>query len=283
MWMPRNDWREIDVQLPSLWMDMYETTIGQYLECVEAGVCGIKSLRVYPALSAAISHPEGKDRPAIASYWDAAKYCAWRGKRLPTEAEWERAARGPARFDYPWGNALPSQQIMSTRTAYDPYRFSPENAPPPVGTNPEDVSSEGVHDLFASVREWTSDWYAPDYEAAEQGAPPTGPKRPVFSSRPNDYGEGNTLDAHGEKVVRGARNLGWFGGRGWQETRRSAALWFRGFATPGTVATDLGFRCVRDDKPALSFSAAETTTPPPVYRGILWRPLGQGPASGGVR
>ena len=160
------------VNLSAYSMDLTETTVATYQECVTAGEC----------TEPLVSFPEcnwrkgGREKyPMNCVNWEQADaYCAWAGKRLPTEAEWEKAVRGVDVRLYPWGNAAPTCD----------YAVMNETGTSGCGTggslqvcskSPDGDSLYDICDMAGNVWEWTSDWYAFDYYAVSPGGDPTGP------------------------------------------------------------------------------------------------------------
>lgn len=166
------------VGLSAFWIDRTEVTNRQYAQCVDAGACAP------PVETGSFSRPGYYDDPAFDDYpvvqvdWGMASvYCAWSGARLPTEAEWEFAARGPENRLFPWGDTFDPARLnycdkscagMSDPSFDDGF---PDTAP--VGSFPQGASWVGALDLAGNVREWVADWYGP--YAAEAGINPIGP------------------------------------------------------------------------------------------------------------
>jgi formylglycine-generating enzyme required for sulfatase activity len=148
------------VRVKGFLMDKTEVTWGQYKRFLAAS-------SQPPPKSPIWGMPEAF--PASSVTWDEARaFCAWAGGRLPTEAEWERAARGDDVRRYPWGNT------------FDPWRCNTQDggphAPTPAAAFPDCVSPYGVLDLAGSFMEWCSDWYAEVYDAKAPADNPTGPE-----------------------------------------------------------------------------------------------------------
>jgi formylglycine-generating enzyme required for sulfatase activity len=141
---------EHKVDLPAYWIDKYEVTNMEFLEfSVETGYMGEgakegQDWRLFAT-------PDKIKNPVAYITWnDAVEYCKWRGKRLPTEQEWEKAARGPDGNLYPWGN----EWEVNRSNTYESGMMSFM----PAGTF-EDVSVYGVHDMLGNAQEWTGTWF----------------------------------------------------------------------------------------------------------------------------
>ncbi|AUX23038.1 hypothetical protein SOCEGT47_035560 [Sorangium cellulosum] len=203
-----------EVYLSDFWIDRTEVTVASYRRCVSAGLCN------EPPYASGGRRFDRPDYPVVLVSWsDAQRYCAWAGGRLPTEAEWERAARGAAGRRYPWGNVYNPFHANHGRLSFDELDDGDgflELAP--VGSLIAGRTPDGIDDLAGNVEEWVADYYAPEYPSGS-AANPRGP----------DMGE--------ERVVRGGS---FAHGRPWL---RGAA---RGHDAPASRRTTRGFRCARD-------------------------------------
>jgi formylglycine-generating enzyme len=195
-------------RVPGVWMSRTEITVAEYGRCVARGRCAPAGFEAGTARFQRPSFPV-----TLVTFDDARRYCAYRGGRLPSEAEFERAARGAARRVYPWGMTFHGRLANHGRLGVDATDSNDGFAElAPVGSFPGGATPEGILDLAGNVAEWTRDVYSPGY-----GAPPTS-----------------------ERAVRG----GHF---------ESAAPFLRGAARssrpPETREPSLGFRCVWPIKP----------------------------------
>jgi formylglycine-generating enzyme required for sulfatase activity len=157
------------VEMKGFWIDKVEVTNAMFLLCVQDGACSP------PQSTSSESHPsyfnntEFKDYPVVNVTWDAARqYCEWAGRRLPTEAEWEYAARGNTVNTYPWGEDLPDD----TRANFN-YMLRDTSQ---VGSYPAGASPFGALDMAGNVFEWTNDYYDPKYYANGSASNPAGPE-----------------------------------------------------------------------------------------------------------
>ncbi len=220
-----------DVTLSSYWLDRTEVTVEAYVRCVELRRCAPQKLAEGAGRFGAANLPA-----TFVTFDDAEAYCRFRGARLPTEAEFERAARGARGRTYPWGNHFGTRLANHGRLGLDRSDDSDgflELAP--VGSFPAGRTPEGLLDLAGNVAEWVSDRHAP--YPSEASSDPVGPTSPLAGSRRVARG-GHYQSA--APFLRGAA-------RGPHEPPRAmgpAAERVRGL-DPTTRAPFVGFRCAR--------------------------------------
>jgi formylglycine-generating enzyme required for sulfatase activity len=165
------------VTIKGFLLDKTEVTNGEYLKCVHAHVCRMWRTDAAKKFGAGpdrnFRHP---DQPVSAVSWDDANtYCKWRGKRLPTEAEWEHAARGNDGRKYPWGDEKPD----GTRACFSGSPAPCNGHTAPVGSYPKGAGPYGHLDLAGNVWEWTASFYDPfayTRPTADRGIPASCPE-----------------------------------------------------------------------------------------------------------
>lgn len=164
------------VTLDAFWIDETEVTNQQYELCVADGACKQPSSVKSPTRSNYYGNPEYGNYPVIYIEWPMAKnYCEWAGRRLPTEAEWEKAARGEQAFIYPWGNDAPNDNLLNYNSTI---RDTTE-----VGKYPDGKSIYGAYDMAGNVWEWVGDWYSENYYQSSPSSNPAGPDSGDFGGR----------------------------------------------------------------------------------------------------
>jgi formylglycine-generating enzyme required for sulfatase activity len=193
------------VYLDAFYIDKTEVTNAQYRKCVEAGACEEPGCWDDSDFNA-------PDQPVVCVNWyQAQDYCEWAGKQLPTEAEWEKAARGTDGRTYPWGEGIDCEHAHYLGC-------DPTMVTVPVGSKPKGASPYGALDMAGNVREWVADWYDSGYYAT---SPESNPKGPASGD---------------DRVV---RDGSWdIGGRGVSAAKRFSL-------PPDSPYAHLGFRCAR--------------------------------------
>lgn len=157
-----------EVTLDAFWLDRTEVTNVQYAACVAGGACRPPGQISSFTRDSYYGNPTYADYPVIYVSWDdAAAFAAWAGGRLPTEAEWEYAARGPEGPMWPWGNNGSTCELMN----YDYCVGDTSKA----GSYPDGASWVAALDMVGNVWEWVNDWYASDYYSNSPRENPLGP------------------------------------------------------------------------------------------------------------
>lgn len=199
------------VTLDAYWIDQTEVTNKMYSLCVEAGECN------EPASASSYTHPsyygnsEYDNYPVLYVDWNMAKtYCEWADRRLPTEAEWEKAARGEDANKYPWGNDAPNNNLLNYNSAIGDTTE--------VGQYPDGASPYGALDMAGNVWEWVNDWFSETYYSSSPSSNPEGP------------------DSGQYRVVRGGS---------WNNNDNNVRSANRNRNDPTNTNNNIGFRCSR--------------------------------------
>lgn len=195
------------VSLSSYYIDRYEVTNRRYAGCVESGRCR-------KGTEADNGNLNKARQPVLGVNWkDAEAFCRFRGRRLPTEAEWEKAARGSDGRLYPWGFIM-DQRRANGSSKIDGFAFSS-----PVGSFPEGAGPYGVMDMAGNAKEWVADWYGADAYATQPARDPKGP------------------ETGSAKVVRGGS---------WKNDQLNVRTTLRNPVPPDAANEYFGFRCAAD-------------------------------------
>ncbi|MBI2565453.1 MAG: SUMF1/EgtB/PvdO family nonheme iron enzyme [Candidatus Schekmanbacteria bacterium] len=153
------------VWLDAFYLDSYEAPAGDYAACERAGACS----PTYYEETCNTHRASHENHPINCLWWSQAEaYCRWRGKRLPTEAEWEKAARGTDGRIFPWGDGAPDCATTNINGCVGDTVA--------IGSYPLGRSAYGAHDMAGNVSEWVADWYDESYYAQSPYENPTGPE-----------------------------------------------------------------------------------------------------------
>ena len=218
------------IYLSAYYMDKYEVSNAQYTEFIKA--------TDHPAPAYWDHHELNKPNYPVTgvNWYDANAYCHWANKRLPTEAEWEKAARGPAGLIFPWGNKLDY-----TKGNYAKGKSGNSGITVPVDAYPKGKSYYGVYNMAGNVFEWVQDWYAPDYYKFSQDVRnPQGPQYVISISKGGL--KGAAKPAGKKKVIRGGS---------WFAPHQSVTTTHRFWNDPmnNSYGIGLGFRCAMNFEP----------------------------------
>lgn len=213
---------EATVEISTFLIDRKEVTTKQYRECTEAGACK-KVISNY-------LHMRDGDMPQVkVSWYDARDYCNWKGKRLPTEAEFEKASRGPDGNTYPWGNEKATCELAVIKEegirgcSRD---HQPTGSPKVPATRPPGIY--GIYDMSGNVHEWVADWYTEDRRKCGKdclGKDPAGPCA------------GGECTGYDQKVVKGGS---WYWDWDWARAAKR-----RAYPPANRPPHHFGFRCAR--------------------------------------
>lgn len=198
------------IYLSEYLIDKYEVTNSQYAQCVASGNCLAPAFDQSQTRTTYYSDPLYANYPVIYINWnDAKNYCTWAGKRLPTEAEWEKAARGTSPLTFAWGDE-PATCLLANGN------WTCVGDTTIIGSYPHGVSPFGLLDMTGNVWEWVNDWYSENYYFGSPSENPLGPMTGEY------------------RVMRGGS---W--GTPWEYSRTS----FRGSNEPTFSGNFIGFRC----------------------------------------
>jgi serine/threonine-protein kinase len=199
------------ISLDAFWIDQTEVTNAMYAKCVaDNGFCTIPSATRSDKRDDYYGVSEFDKYPVVYVSWDQAyAYCSWAERRLPTEAEWEKAARGTDGRTYPWGNESPNAKLLNYNANVGDTTEG--------GKYPAGASIYGAYDLAGNVLEWVNDWYGETYYQSSPASNPLGPDIDVF------------------RVYRGGS---------WNSDDNSVHSSYRYGSGPSGTSDEIGFRCV---------------------------------------
>ena len=218
-----------NIYLSSYYIDKFEISNAEYTEFIKA--------TDHPAPAYWDHHQLNQPSQPVTgvNWYDANTYCHWANKRLPSEAEWEKAARGPAGLIYPWGNDLDYSKANFSKG-----KTGQSHITASVDAHPEGKSYYGAYNMAGNVFEWVQDWYDADYyKTGKEIRNPKGPQNAIFLG----FAKTSTIPARTltKKVIRGGS---------WFAPAQSITTTHRFWNDPinNSYGVGLGFRCARDFK-----------------------------------
>ncbi len=222
-WGDRDEEPVHQVSLSSYWIDKYEVTSSRFAKFLnENKEQASRFIEITPTVTVQLENDTHSPRSGLENYpvnrvsWFGAEaYCKWVGKRLPTEAEWEKAARGTDQRIFPWGNDFPDNEHVTYRRKMSEKGFKVME---PVDGMNKGVSPYGVHHMAGNVWEWVSDWFDATAYQDENREDPKGPEGGI------------------SKVLRGGN---------WYYKAYYMRTTYRFNEKPGTFKIWQGFRCAR--------------------------------------
>jgi formylglycine-generating enzyme required for sulfatase activity len=211
------------IYLDAFWIDRTEVTNAMYVKCMQNRACNQPSQTASVTHASYYGNPDFDNYPAIYVSWNDAKaYCSWADRRLPTEAEWEKAARGDDARNYPWGNSAPEEGFLNGDGVVGDTTK--------VGNYPSGISPYGALDMAGNVSEWVADWYRELYYASQPKSNPPGPQQ----------GSARVIRG-GSWAVNICRNI--YSGHQYECPLNSVYTWRRKWDVPGIANQYYGFRC----------------------------------------
>ena len=223
------------VNLKAYYIDQYELTNTKYAQCVAASACAEPSSNSSSTQTIYYNSPTFANYPVINVNWyQASDYCQWVGKRLPTEAEWEKTARGATDIlAYPWGFGTPNCELANSRNdATNNYCLGDTSQ---VGSSPTGASPYGAQDIAGNVFEWINDWYQWNYYSISPTSNPPGPLNGTY------------------KVLRGGS---------WRNYWNLLRVANRDYDYPNSTNNFTGFRCARSVGYSISGSVKDSEGKP---------------------
>lgn len=205
------------VNIDAFWIDKTEVTTAMYDKCVQDKKCNLPASLESATRDSYYGNSAFSDYPVIYVSWnDANQYCTWAGRRLPTEAEWEKAARADQRA-YPWGNSIGNKPLNYSNIVGDTTI---------VGHYPNGVGFYGVLDMAGNVWEWVADWYSATYYENSPASNPKGPQTGIY------------------RVIRGGS---WSGSV--SKANMIVRSYYREWRLPTSTYATQGFRCAMNAIP----------------------------------